>query len=114
MVSCLSFKVWTHGFDKRDLRELPSSFLKRKESKVRGENSDFAWTGGNGEASWMFVLRKVKEEVRWSLVIAWPAKCLVFGFKSVNMQETLALHVLNFNWLHVGGISTTKSHASYA
>ena len=63
MVSCLSFKVWTHGFDKRDLRELPSSFLKRKESKVRGENSDFAWTGGNGEASWMFVLRKVKEEV---------------------------------------------------
>ena len=88
--SCLSFKVWTHGFDKRDLRELPSSFLKRKESKVRGENYDFAWIGGNGKASWMFVLTKVKEEVRWSLVIAWPTKSWSLG---VNMHETLALCV---------------------
>ena len=37
---CLSLDVWTRGFDKGDLRELPNSFLKRKESKVRGENSD--------------------------------------------------------------------------
>ena len=48
---CLSLDVWTRGFDKGDLRELPNSFLKRKENKVRGENSDFSWTGGNGEAS---------------------------------------------------------------
>ena len=42
---------------------------------------------------------------------------LVFGFKRitcVNMQDTLALHVLNFNLLHVGGISTITSHESYA
>ena len=39
---------------------------------------------------------------------------LVFGFKSVNMQGTLALHVLNINWLHVGEISTITFHASYA
>ena len=37
---CLSLDVWTRGFDKVDLRELSSSFLKRKESKVSGENSN--------------------------------------------------------------------------
>ena len=37
---CLSLDVWTRGFDKGDLRELPNSFLKRKESKVSGENSN--------------------------------------------------------------------------
>ena len=70
------------------------------------------FTRGNREASWMFVLRKVKEEVRWSLVIALSAKSWSLGF--VNMQDTLALHLLNFNWLHVGEISTILSHASYA
>ena len=85
MKSCLSFKVWTHGFNKRDLRELPSSFLKRKESKVRGENSDFAWTGGNGEVSWMFVLRKVKEEVRWKLL----ESVISFYFKKISDSLSL-------------------------
>ena len=37
---CLSLDVWTRGFEKVDLRELSSSLLKRKESKVRGENSN--------------------------------------------------------------------------
>ena len=32
--SCLSFKVWTHGFDKRDLREFLALSLREKESKV--------------------------------------------------------------------------------
>ena len=76
---CLSLDVWTLGFDKGDLRELPISFLKRKESKVRGEKFRFVFTRGNREASWMFVLRKVKEEVRWSLVIAWPAESWSLG-----------------------------------
>ena len=30
----------------------------------------------------------------------------------INMHGSLALHVLDFNWLHVGGISTITSHAS--
>ena len=41
-------------------------------------------------------------------------RVLVFGLKSVNMQDTLALHVLYLNWIHVGGISTITSHATYA
>ena len=64
---------------RKDSRELPSSFLKRKESKVRGEKFRFVFTRGNREASWMFVLRKVKEEVRWSLVIAWPVESWSLG-----------------------------------
>ena len=59
---CLSLDVWTLGFDKGDLRELPSSFLKRKESKVRGERFRFVFTRGNREASWMFVLRKSRKK----------------------------------------------------
>ena len=35
---------------------------------------------------------------------------LVYGF--INMHGTLPLHVLNFNWLHMGKISTILSHAS--
>ena len=51
------------------------------------------------------------------IVCCMTGQVLVFGFKRitcVNMQDTLALHVLNFNWLHVGGISPIISHASYA
>ena len=51
------------------------------------------------------------------IVCCMAGQVLVFGFKRitcVNMQDTLALHVLNFNWLHVGGISPIISHASYA
>ena len=44
---------------REDSRELPSSFLKRKESKVRGEKFRFLFTHGNRDASWIFVLRKV-------------------------------------------------------
>ena len=55
-------------------------------------------------------IEKVKEGMRWSLFIAWLAKSWSLGF--VNMQDTLALHVLNFNWLHVSEISTILSHAS--
>ena len=105
--------MWTLGFGKWDLRELPSSFLKRKESKVRGENSDFAWTHGKWRGKVLevlVILRKVKEETRWNLLNAWPAKSWSLGL--INMQDTLALHVLNFNWLHVGEISTILSHAS--
>ena len=58
----------------------------------------------------LVILRKVKEETRWNLLIAWPAKSWSLGL--INMQDTLALHVLNFNWLHVGEISTILSHAS--
>ena len=49
-------------------------------------------------------LEKVKEEMRWNLVIAWPAKSWSLGFKwitCVNMHGALALHMLNCHWLHV-------------
>ena len=47
---------------------------------------------------------KVKEGMRWSLFIAWPAKSWSLGLKGmtcVNMHNALALYVLNFHWLHV-------------
>ena len=35
-----------------------------------------------------------------------------WSLRLINMHGSLALHVLDFNWLHVGGISTILSHAS--
>ena len=52
----------------------------------------------------LVVLIKVKEEMRWNLVIAWLAKSWSLGFKWITcakMHDALALLVLNFNWLHV-------------
>ena len=107
MESCLSFNVWTRGFDKRDLRELLALSLREKRVKW-GEKFWFVWTHGKWEQEnfldVLVVLRKVKEEVRCNLVIAWPAKSWSLGFKGmtcVNMHDALALYALNFNWLHV-------------
>ena len=58
----------------------------------------------------MFVLRKVKKEVRLNLVITWPAKSWSLGL-STCMK--LWHYVLNSHWLHVGEIFTITSHASY-
>ena len=33
MEFCLSFNVWTHGFDKRDIRELLALSLREKSAK---------------------------------------------------------------------------------
>ena len=59
----------------------------------------------------LVVLRKVKEEMRWSLFIARLAKSWSLGF--VNMHGTLALCVEFPLVACVGGISTITSHASY-
>ena len=103
--------MWTRGFDKGDLREFLALSLREKREKWM-RNSDLCtrgkWRGKVLEV--LVILRKVKEETRWNLLIAWPAKSWSLGL--INMQDTLALHVLNFNWLHVGEISTILSHAS--
>ena len=72
MESCLSFKVWTCGFEKKDIREFLELSLREKSVKwVR--NSDLRTRGkwrGKELLGCSSCLRKVKEEVRWSLVIA--------------------------------------------
>ena len=95
MESCLSFKVWTRGFDKRDIREFLALSLREKGVKW-GENSDFAWTRGKWRGKVLevlVILRKVKEEIRWSLPIACPSLGLWvcshawnFGFTCVEFQ----------------------------
>ena len=95
MESCLSFNVWTLGFDKGDLRELPSSFLKRKECKV-GENSDLC-TRGNGEVRMLLgcsnCLRKSKKRLGGAcslhvqvLVFGAYQHAWFFGFACVGFQ----------------------------
>ena len=56
-----------------------------------------------------YLFEKVKEEVRWSLVIVCPKS---WSLGLINMHGSLALHVLDFNWLHVSETSTIISHAS--
>ena len=76
MESCLSFKVQTYGFDKRDIREFLALSFSLREKGVWGENSDFAWTRGKWRGKVLevlVILRKVKEEIRWSLLIARPS-----------------------------------------
>ena len=83
--------MWTVGFDKGDLREHPSSFLKRKESKVRGENFDFAWTRGKWRGFLDVCLEKSQGRSEVELGDCMASQVLVFGF--INMHETLALCV---------------------
>ena len=85
---------------REDSRELLALSLREKRAKwVR--NSDLCGLMG-----------KVKEEMRWSLFIARPAKSWSLGF--VNMHGTLALCVEFPLVAYVGRIFTTTSHASYA
>ena len=56
-----------------------------------------------------YLFEKVKEEVRWSLVVAWPSlglwglsSCMVLGFTCVEFQL-----------IACGWNSTVISHASY-
>ena len=103
-VELLSFfwyvNLWTQ---EKDSRELPSSFLKIKECKVCW-NFWFAWTRVKWEEvcflDVLIVLRKVKEEVRWSLFIAWPS----LGLWGLSTCMVLKLYMC---W-----ISTILSHAS--
>ena len=87
MELCLSLDVWTRGFERgREFLEV-------------------------------LVVLKSQRRIEMKIVCCMASQVLVFGFKRitcVNMQDTLALHVLNLNWLHVGGIFTITSHASYA
>ena len=62
------------------------------------------------------MFEKVKEDVRWSLFIAWSAKSWSLGFKRmtcVNMHDALALCVEFPLVACVSRITTIKSHASY-
>ena len=56
------------------------------------------------------VVLKSQRRIEMELGDCMAGQVLVFGF--VHMHETLVLHVLNFNLLHVGEISTTLFHAS--
>ena len=62
----LSFNLLTHGLDKVDLRELPSSFLKRKECKVRFKFPICMdpWEMGAKEFLESSFFEKVKEEIK--------------------------------------------------
>ena len=97
------------GLTKGTLESILALSLREKRVKLEVRILILHGPMGNGEASWMFVLRKVKEEVKWSLVIAWPAKSWSLGL-STCMK--LWHYVLNSHWLHVGEISTILSHAS--
>ena len=106
---CLSFGCVNRWTWEEDSRELPSTFLKRKRDKSEVRVQIFAWTHGKWEVLGCSIcLRKSRK--RWGGAWWLYVQVLVFGF--VHKLENLALHVLNFNWLHVGGISTIVSHAS--
>ena len=60
----LPFEVLTHGFERKDSRELPSSFLKRKESKVRWEFR-FVWIRGNKEGFLDVLVSLTKSKKKW-------------------------------------------------
>ena len=111
MESCLSFKVWTHGFAKRDLREFLALSLREKRQKW-SENSDFPWTRGKWEQESLWnVLELEKSQGRSEVELGdcMANQVLIFGL-STCMK--LWHYELNSHWLHVGEISTILSHAS--
>ena len=88
---------------------LSCCWTRRCERERRVESFYFFWCWSR-RYEWERVLdcsscfERVERRMRWSLFIAWPAKDWSLGFKRItciNMQNTLALHVLNFTWLHV-------------
>ena len=111
METYLSFGVWTRGLKRKTRRSFLALSLREKSAKC-AEISDLLGPVKNERkrVSWMFALRKVKEEVRWSLVIVWPTKSRSLG---LSTYMKLWHYVLNSHWLHVGEISTILSHASY-
>ena len=108
MESCLSFKVWTHGFDKRDLREFLALSLREKRVKLEVRililHGRWKWRGFLDVC-----LDKSQGRSEVELGDCMANQVLVFGL-STCMK--LWHYVLNSNWLHVGEISTILSHAS--
>ena len=110
METYLSFGVcvnpWTQ---EKDSRELRSTFLKRKRDK--SEVRIQILHGPVGNERFLDVLFVWESQGRGEVELGdCMSKSWSMGF--VIMHGSLALHVLNFNWLHVSGISTIISHAS--
>ena len=105
----LSFKVLTHGFDKRVIREFLALSLREKWAKLV-RNSDLCTRGkqrGKELLGCSSCLRRSRK--RWGGACSLHGQVLVFGL-STCMK--LWHYVLNSHWLHVGEISTILSHAS--
>ena len=97
------FWCWTHGYERERVFDYCSCFERVERRNEMDPYLSFdVWTRGfeRGRKLLEFssFFKKVKEEIRWSLFIAWPAKCWSLGL-STCMK--LWHYVLNFHWLHV-------------
>ena len=106
------FEVLTRAFE-RDSRELPSSFLKRKESKVRWGNSDFCLLVGIERLlRCSSCLRKSKKR--------WGGACSLHGRPSLGLWVCQHAWYIDITCVEfslvacVGGVITITSHVSYA